>query len=299
MKQDDDRRGPSGPEETTVRKSLALTALREQRDATLRRLRALEPEAWERPCLPGWQVRDVVAHLISTDEASVTGRLFVPLLRSEGRRAFERWNESAILRWNRLPPDELIAGLERWGQRLARMAATVPSVAARVPLSGPFGRQPLLFLLERRIVDEWVHEEDVAAATVEHGGREILTVPRPAVSAVLADEVLACLPHLVLPRIERVTGVVRLVVDLTLPSAVPPQPPQAPRVWGIDFARRQFGPRVTGEPDVTVRIPAAALALVAEDRVRWTDLAEPFLAVDGDKELAAALLDALPPPPGD
>lgn len=281
-----------------MQKSLALTALREQRDATLRRLRALDPEDWERPCLPGWQVRDVVAHLIATDEASVTGRLYLPLLRSEGRRAFERWNDTAIVRWNRLAPEELVAGLERWGQRLARMTATIPAAVARVPLSGPFGRQPLLFLLERRIADEWVHEEDIAAATEERGGREILTVPRPSVSAVLADEVLVGLPQLVLPRMERATGVVRLVVDLSLPTAVPPQPPQAPRVWGIDFARRQFGARVVAEPDVTVRLPAAALALVAEDRVRWNDLAEPFLTVDGDKELAEALLDALPPPPG-
>jgi uncharacterized protein (TIGR03083 family) len=281
-----------------VRKATAVAALREQRQATLQRLAALDVADWDLPCLPGWQVRDVVAHLLAVDEATMTGRLVRPLLGATDRRAFERWNDEALLRWRGADPEMLLAGLARWGERVQRFVRTTPAVAGRLPIRGPFGSQPLLFLAYRRVLDEWVHNEDIAAVTTSVQG-PVRTEHTAAVAESLADAVLGTLPMLSLPRVQRPVGAVRLVIDLVLPGGSPAQVPLAPRVWGVDFARHHYGPRVTTDPDATVRLSAAALALIAEDRVRWQDLAEPWITIEGDKALAEQLLDAVPPEPGD
>lgn len=280
-----------------MRKATVLAALREQRTLTLGLLDRLEPEDWERPCLPGWQVRDVVAHLLAVDEATLTGRLVRPLLGTDDRRAFERWNDQAIVRWRGADPQMLVAGLARWGERLQRFVAAAPAAVGRLPVRGPFGRQPLLFLAYRRVTDEWVHNEDIVAAlgTVEGPLR---TEVRPVVAETIADQVLSTLPDLVLPRVDRRVGTVRLVVDLVLPGGDPAQAPLPPRVWGVDFARRHYGPRVTGDADATIRLSAPLLGLLAEDRLRWQELSEPWMTIEGDKDLAEQLLEAVPPEPG-
>lgn len=272
-----------------MRKGRGLDALRAQRVRTMALLSKLEPADWDRPCLPGWAVRDVVAHLVATDQASVTGRVLRPLLMNDDRSVVERWNDEAVLRWRDRSPEELMAGLQRWGRRVERVAVMTPGALAQVPVGGPYGRHALVFLLYLRVLDEWVHEQDIAWAL----GAERDQVPGPpmlTIGEVLAQQVLAVLPRRGLLGVERSVGVVRLVVD--------PAPPGGamsalPVVWGVDFARRQFGPRVTARADAEVRVGAAALALVQESRLAWRNLSKEWLAIDGDEDLAAEVLDAV------
>lgn len=266
-----------------MRKAPGTAALRAQRRATLRRLAQLPDPAWDAPCLPGWRIRDVVAHLVAVDEASVKGRIF-PALRADGRDGFERWNDASIARWADRSPGDLREGLARWGGRLATMVRLTPSAVAQVPFRAWFGRQPLLFLVYRRVLDEWVHECDIAWASCAEGSREPAPA-EPGVADVLAAAVLYPLPHLSLPRVDRATGVVRLVVETGN---------QARRTWGVDFARRQYGPRVTVRPDAVVRVDAGTLALVAEGRWSPADVRE-RLNVEGDADAARSLLEALAP----
>ena len=48
-----------------------------QRSRTVDLLRGFPDADWEREVVPRWRLREVAAHLVSTDEASLTGRLFV------------------------------------------------------------------------------------------------------------------------------------------------------------------------------------------------------------------------------
>lgn len=264
-----------------MRKAPAPAALAAQRAATLRRLSQLSDAAWDEPCLPGWRVRDVVAHLVAVDEAALTGRL-LPAMRVGDRDAFERWNDASIARWADKSPQELRDALERWGNRLGTLVRRTPSAAAQVPFRSWFGRQPLLFLVYRRVLDEWVHECDIAwASCPEAAGGPV--PPEPGVAAVLAAAALAPLPHVALPKATRTNGVVRLVVETGQESR---------RTWGVDFARRQYGSRVTARPDAVVRLGAPTLALLTEGRWSVADLPG-RVTVEGDEEMAGDLLDVL------
>jgi uncharacterized protein (TIGR03083 family) len=260
-----------------------VEAIRDQRSTTLRQLTQLEPAEWDVVCLPPWRVRDVVAHLVAIDEAAVSGRL-LPLLReASGRADIERWNDVAVLRWADEPVSELVDALERLGSRLVVLAERIPGSLWRVPARTVFGRHPLGFLLARRVLDEWVHVCDIAAAT----GRDIV-VPDGGAD-MLATAVLDALPTFLLPNLEPTVGVVRLVVHT---GPIGDDGEHAPRrTWAVDFARRHYGPRVTARPDATVRMHAAALALRVEGRSATGPLAA--VDVDGDADLAGALLDGL------
>lgn len=268
-----------------MRKTPVLAALRSQRAATLLRLGELAEDDWESPCLPGWRVRDVAAHLVAIDEASVTGRVVPAVRGARDRREFERWNDVGLAPWSERSPAELLDALERWGERLARLTGRLPAAALRLPISGWYGRQPLLFLLYRRVLDEWVHECDVAWVG---GGRSEPAAAGPEVPDILAAGVLSVLPHLALPRTPRTSGVARLVIHVG---------DERWRTWGVDFARRQYGTRVTARPDVVVRTDACTLALIMEDRWSWDRLPPDCLTVDGDERVAADLLAALAPAP--
>jgi uncharacterized protein (TIGR03083 family) len=287
-----------------MRKTPVLAAMTAQRAATISRLAVLGGAEWERTCLPPWTVHDVVAHLVSIDEAAVSGRLLPVLLRAPDRPAIERWNDVAVLAYRDRTPGELIAALARWGRRLQRLTRLVPTVLGQARVSGPFGRQPLMYLLYRRVLDEWVHEHDIAAATATGapGGdadAEVLpALPRQVVGEALSSAVLASLPQLVLPAVDRSVGVLRLTVDRA-PFRADGTPADGGvavhRMWGVDFARRQYGPRVLTRPDVEVRTSAPVLALLAEGRSDWRRLPGTLLTVEGDTDLAAAFLDAVAP----
>lgn len=270
-----------------MRKTPVVAALRSQRAATLHRLVELPDHRWEAQCVPGWRVRDLVAHLVAVDEASVTGRLYQAVRGAADRREFERWNDLALTRWSDRSPAELLDALERWGDRLARLAARMPSPVLQLPFRGWHGRQPLLYLLYRRVLDEWVHECDVAWSADPAAGREPVAPP-PEVPDVLAAAVLATIPHLSLARVARSSGVVRMVVDTGGDQW---------RTWSVDFARRQYGTRVTARPDSVVRTDACTLALLAENRWADTGLPAGRVTIEGDEEIAGDLLDVVAPAP--
>lgn len=274
-----------------MRKGRAIEALRVQRERTLARLAALDVADWDRDCLPGWQVRDVVAHLVASDQGAVTGTIYRPM-RARDRAVIERWNDQAVLAWRDRPPEELLAALERWGRRMVRLATLLPAPLGRIPVGGAYGTQPALFGLYRRAQDEWVHEQDIAWAVGSPGGAGPVTVSPPlAVGQVLAATALAAIRGCVLQDVPRTVGVLRLVVD---PAPEGGTISARPLLWGIDFARRQFGERVTAKPDAEVAVGAGVLSLLLVDRLRWTDLDGASLRIDGDEGLAADLLDALP-----
>lgn len=266
-----------------MRKTPVVAALRSQRRATLTRLARLPDRGWDDLCMPGWRVRDVAAHLVALDEAAVTGRL-VQAMRGAGDRVeLDHWNDVELAQWAHRSPSELLDALEQAGRRLARLAGRLPSAALQVPFRSRYGRQPVLFVLYRRVLEEWVHECDVAWATGSSDDRE----PAPAadgVPDVLAAAVLAGLPHLALPRSARTSGVVRLVVNTG---------EEQWRTWSVDFARRQYGSRVAARPDAVVRTDALTLALIAEARWSWSEQPRDRISVEGDEEIAAALLEVV------
>lgn len=248
-------------------KAAVLAGLDAQRVTTLERLRALPEEAWAAPTARGLAVGEAAAWIAAVDTALAAARFdALGRLRPE---------EAAVG-----SADEVMARLDRAGARLRRRARALPAPLWRTRVdSGDGLRRPLVGLLRLRVLREWVTVSDPAFGPEE--------LPPAAVGRVLVPAALERLPLEVLPHMALRVGVLRLVV-----VAVPGAPLE--RSWGIDFARKHYGPRVNAAPDATVRISASALAHLLEGAVGWSAVSDRDLQVEGDRDLAIACLAAMP-----
>lgn len=283
-----------------VRRSTLGTAIREQRNALLARLRGLPHEAWASPCPlpqpprgvirlddPTRTVRDIVAHLLVVDGLALDRAPLRPWSGLTHLDSDGGWDRRRLEPFLQLAPDEMIATLERSGERVWRLLDATPNAVVGLSLargaSGSIGRQ-----LGRQVLHEWVHERDIAdAGRLEPRSR--LPVPHPAVADAITDAVLQFLPSDVLPHADAADGVVRLDIKAG----------DGPRVqrWSADFGRRQYGSRVTADPDAVVCCDAATLAMLANGRADRLVLGD-LIDVAGDRRMAAALLDAMRTPAG-
>ncbi len=263
-----------------MNKDEILRAVRAERRATLSLLRSLDRDRFDTAtALPGWRVREVVAHLISTDRAAVTGAILPAILLKKSTDKVEAWNERQVPKWANRPVPELLMGLDRWGRRFVRLAAAVPAAAYRPRLPSPWGKGPLGIYIWVRVYDEWIHRQDI---------RRALGMPDEDVDAEAATEFL--LTAVGLQTIHMLDGGKgRLVVELegvALPE------------WSFDLATKQFGPdgSQSGTADAPTRIvaPAPAFLMAAAGRDTFDDLkGKGTIRVDGDQELAARFLSKL------
>lgn len=279
-----------------VRKDACVAAVYEQRSALLRRVATLPDAQWDALCPvaepppgvirleePTRTVRQVVAHVLVVDELVLRSPLrLVALRRLEHPGG---WDLRRVEPLAAKPPTELATMLARRGERVGRLVAAAPAPVQHVPV--PFGRRESLGrFIARRVLHEWLHEHDIAAATEPD---DVPKAPAPVVAAAITEAVLGQLPSSALARSRPERGVVRLVVE---PGGGGGNSAAEPRVWGVDFAERLYGPRVTAPPDATIRLDAATLALLAHGRrARLRD--ERRVQFEGDEALARDLVGAL------
>lgn len=279
-----------------VRNDSIITGLSQQRESLLRRLAMLDDRSWDLVCPapaappdvvrldePQRTVRQVVAHLLVIDQMVLRGGA---LRTFGGRHGLDHpggWDLRRVQPLAAAPPAELVSLLAQRGARFARRIDAAPAPLRRIPVPGAFGRQSVAGLVTRRILHEWLHEQDIAAATAPGAAPSA----GAAVAEAIADAVLQLLPTEVLPRTGLETGVIRLVLDLGPDAA-----PSRRTIWGLDFARRQYGPRVLARPEATIRLRATTLALLAHGRSDRLD-DRPCADVEGDPALADVLLQAL------
>lgn len=272
-------------------KASVLAGLDAQRRATTRRLRALEDEAWRRPTAAGLTGAELAEWLIAVDEAAVRGRwgaLATPRpappkeepARARGHEerpgAAGGSGDAQLLGGD---PRALLDRLDRAGTRLRRGMRILPGLLWRTRVEGDDGlRRSLVCLLRLRVLREWVAVADPVLGPP--------TSPAPPVARILARAALERLPVEVLPNLDVRVGVLRVVL-----AEIPGQP--AGSAWGIDFARKHYGPRVDAQPDAVVRTWSGALARLLEGDADWSALPAGELRVEGDEELAAVWLAAL------
>ena len=143
-------------------KAEILRSVRAERGRTSAFLRALEPAQWETEALPGWRIREVVAHLISLDVSAVNGTIIPIALGSMDK--LERWNDRQVVKRANRPPTELIVSLERWGPRFVALARAIPERLYQVRMPTFWGRGPGGLLIWSRAYDEWIHRQDMRRA---------------------------------------------------------------------------------------------------------------------------------------
>ena len=280
-----------------MRKARALEALADQRAASVALFDGLAEPLWSRRSRstiqgvgtppPERSVCQVAAHLVAAD-ARLTARALLAAaagrLRGPGPSPARvvPGDEAALTARG---PAELSALLAAHGARVRRLLRRLPGPVVGLP--GPVvtaRRRGAGGVIASRVLHEWVHADDVAAAVAAPS-----TTPTAAVADALAAGVLESLPPSVLPHARRTVGVMRLVVDRE-PAVEAATAPEGRVTFGVDFARRQYGSRVTATPQAVVRTSAPALARVAYTRVAWRSAAA-GCTVEGDADLAAELLD--------
>lgn len=134
-------------------------------------VRHLGPQDWDRPTdLPGWSVRDVLAHLAAV-ESELLGRPVAAPMDSYGdhvRDDFGRHMEDGVQARRRLPVADVLAELAATLEE--RVAAMRAMSADDPPVRVPAGqRWDTATLLRNRAFDAWTHEQDVRRAVGRPG----------------------------------------------------------------------------------------------------------------------------------
>lgn len=245
-------------------------SVKAQRAATLSLLTTLSAEQFDTPtALPGWRIREVVAHLITVDKATVIGGNLIVVFTSMAR--LERWNEGQVPKWASRPVPELLDGLERWGHRFARFVGSLPSLFYRMRLPNPWGRRGGMMVWVRAY-DEWIHRQDIRRALGM--GDEQADV------ASVALFLLTSMATVTLREIGSRPG--RVAVAL-LGTPVDE--------WAYELSSGAGGPRDGGFVDSRVSCPASAFIMAAAGRDTFDGLIDRGeLSIEGNEELARELL---------
>ncbi|MGH2783915.1 MAG: maleylpyruvate isomerase family mycothiol-dependent enzyme [Actinomycetota bacterium] len=271
---------PDGRSVFDLDKQEVLSGVREQRARTLTLLRSIPEPDWERIIVPRWRVREVAGHLVSSDEATLTGRVFTVGFSRTGDVALSKievWNDKQAARWADRPIGEILKGLDKWARRIEGLAKAIPARLAGAAMPTPYGKVSLSWLASLRIYDEWVHGEDIRRVF------GIASDDIPSSILPIARQIHAGIPVQTFPRIPTsASGRVTLTFsDIDLPPV------------GFDLGLRRFGYGLEAT-EARITAPAAAFAMVAARRDPWQDAETAgAMKVEGDRQSADAFLEAL------
>jgi uncharacterized protein (TIGR03083 family) len=149
-----------------------VSILAEEWDALAALAQDLGDEEWELPSeCPGWTVRDVLSHLIGIERVLLGDPQPPPLtelpphVENEVGARNEAW---VVLRRSRPGREVLDEFREVTARRLAEMRSWPESRFDQVGPS-PVGEVPYREFMHVRVMDSWVHEQDIRVATGRPG----------------------------------------------------------------------------------------------------------------------------------
>lgn len=242
-------------------------------------LRELAPEEWDRPALPGWTVRDVLAHLAHLEseaagmEQPSGGRAEIEARRNQPMPTAV--TEAGVLARRDRSAAELLEEFETACARRREVMAELDTSDPTAPAAGLAGDLgwDLRTWLRNRPIDLWVHAQDVRRAT----GRAMTTTGPGAahVAAVMAAAFPAALRRL--PEGTSATARVTGPQGRTLTARV-----------GEDGRAAPFDP--DDGSDVTLDLDDVTWLLLAGGRL---DPTAATVTVTGDEQIARAVLGRL------
>ena len=150
-----------------------VALLREEWGVLAELLGELDDVAWSTPALPGWDVHDVVAHLVGTErmlagvavpavpEAETSG----PHVKNEIARSNEAWVVTLRARTHAELLDDFRSVT---AERLAALEA-LSDAEYDAPSWTPVGDATYGRFMEIRVFDSWMHEQDIRTAVGRPG----------------------------------------------------------------------------------------------------------------------------------
>ena len=179
----------SGSDQAVAEKSRVVELLGHEWAVIGDLLAGLSEQDWSREALPGWDVHDVLAHMIGTEKMLSGAQL--PSgpggdLGAHVRNDIGRANEAWVLALRDRPHADLLADFRGvTAERLASLRA-MSTEEFNAPSWTPAGQATYARFMRIRIFDCWMHEQDIRAA-VRLPGNE----GGPAADEALAEVVLA------------------------------------------------------------------------------------------------------------
>ncbi len=148
----------------TPRSDEIIAALEETWSATAALCETLTPDAWELDTdCPGWVVRDHVSHMIGTEHGLLGTPAPPPPDPMPGyvRNPIGEGNEAWIAARRDVPGDELAAEFKDvTARRLAQLRSMLPDQWT-LPGWSPVGEAPYETFMLIRVMDCWVHGQDI------------------------------------------------------------------------------------------------------------------------------------------
>jgi uncharacterized protein (TIGR03083 family) len=267
---------------TNVDRAQTIAALDEQWDALFVLGDDLAGDEWDLPtACPGWSVRDNMSHCIGT-ESMLLGRANpdidlpddLPHVRNDIGRINELWVEHYRGRSGAEVMDDFRAVVAERRTALARMDQADFDADSWTP-AGPdtYGR-----FMRIRVMDQWMHEQDIREATGRPGHLEGLA---PEASL---DEIVASLGYVVGKRAGVPAGE-SVRFELTGPIA---------RRIDIDVTdRARVVDALDGEPTTTITVAGDRLMRLTGGRVHDDHERASLVQIGGDAELGERVLGNL------
>jgi uncharacterized protein (TIGR03083 family) len=235
-------------------------------------LAGLDDDEWSRPALPGWDVHDVLAHMIGT-ERTLAGAAHPPVPDDPGehvRNDIGRVNEAWITALRGRPHADLLADFRAvTAERLASLRS-MSAAEFNAPSWTPAGNATYARFMRIRIFDCWMHEQDIRAAIGQPGndGGEA--------AAQALDEVVLALGYIVGKRGGAPDGssvLIRLRRPVERDLAV------------VVDGRARVVDAIAGEPTATVALSSSLFMRLAGGR-EDAEAASGGIELAGDQALA-------------
>jgi uncharacterized protein (TIGR03083 family) len=156
----------------TLDRDHLLGVAQAEREALGRTIQYTDPSAWDQNSrLDGWRNRDIVAHLAASEAVAASAIGGTPaaeieefLNEGDGELTVDRFNDWTVKRRADAP---FRAVVSEWGQNadalLARASVIPEGEWAVKKVSWLAGEVPARYLLQSRVMEWWVHGEDVRA----------------------------------------------------------------------------------------------------------------------------------------
>ena len=267
---------------TIVDREEVVAALDEEWEALADLAGALEPDEWDRPTdCPGWSVKDQFSHVLGV-ESMLLGReapdvalaSSVPHVRNELGRVNELW----ITGYRTQPVTELLADLGEVIISRRAALATMTQEDFDVETMTPAGKDTYGRFMQIRVMDQWLHEQDIRHATGRFGHLDGWA-PSFTLAEIKLGLGFALGKKIGVPKGKSVR------FDLTGPISE-----------RIDMAvgdRAEQVEQLPGKPTTTIQLPGDTFLRIAAGRLPDGEPAKAATKIDGDRALGEQVLDGL------
>lgn len=156
------------PDPREAEKDRLIGLLEDEWSAIAGLLEGLNSHQWHTPVLPGWNVHDVLAHMIGT-EHTLAGSEHPPVpadaeLGPHVRNDIGKINEAWIAALRDWPDAELLADFAAVTARRLAELRQMPVGEFFAPSWTPAGQATYARFMQIRVFDCWMHEQDIRAA---------------------------------------------------------------------------------------------------------------------------------------